>query len=345
MYYLLLFVILFMYYYTALQPVGVQEIKSKRASYWICAILVIMAAFRSDMVGADTFAYRMDYEILVYFHDFNSLVDRFSLSYIGYFGLSKLFSLAHMPVHVWFGFVEAFYLFALMQLINRFSKDKIFSLLVFTTIGLFTFSLAGLKQTMGSAFVMLAFISFIEKRYMLCALLAFATYYTHPAALIGLGVLPLYFVREKKLFIPITIVICLVVYSYSMVFMTTMVEILGNEHFEDYLVNESNYSYVTFIFYVVVTGISFLNFKSYNKGAPEFAKFFLGLSTIGCGLQLLAGVSPSLFRLALMYTPFMTILLPNVAYYSNNKLVRYILMGCIIFYFLYTTRNSPYSFV
>lgn len=345
MYYILIAFILYLYYNCQSKKDITRNKLDGRYSIYICIVLVILAAFRSDMVGADTLAYRMDYENMVYYHDFDSLVDRFTISYIGYFGLSKLFHMAGMPVQVWFGFVEAFYLFALMQLIKRFSKDKIFSLLVFTTIGLFTFSLAGLKQTTGSALVMLAFISFIEKKYVLTALLAFATYYTHPAALIGLGALPLYYVREKKWFIPITIAICLAVYSYSMIFMSTMVEILGNEHFESYLVNESGYSYVTFIFYVVITMISYLNFKSYNGSDPEFAKLFLGLSTIGCGLQLLAGVSPSLFRLALMYTPFMTILLPNIAYYSNNKLVRYILMGCIIFYFLYTTRNSPYSFV
>ena len=345
MYYLLSLVILLIYHYTASQPVGIREQKEKRFSFWICVILVMMAAFRSDMVGADTLAYRMDYEGLEYYHDFDSLVDRFTISYIGYFGLSKLFHMAGMPVQVWFGFVEAFYLFALMQLIKRFSKDKILSLLVFTTIGLFTFSLAGLKQTAGSALVILAFVCFIENKYLLTGLFAFATYYTHPAALIGLGAIPLYYVRDNKWFIPMIIAICLALYLYSMTFMSTMVDILGNEHFESYLLNESSYSYVTFIFYVVITIISFLNFKSYNESDPEFAKLFLGLSTIGCGLQLLAGVSPSLFRLALMYTPFMTILLPNVAYYSNNKLVRYILMGCIVFYFLYTNRNTPYLFV
>lgn len=324
---------------------GTRQTREEKYSRYVMALIVVLAAFRSDSVGADTLGYRLDYEDLVYYHDVDSLADRYTIFYIGYYGLSKLFHMAGMPVQVWFGFVEAFYLFALMQLIKRFSKDKIFSLLVFTTIGLFTFSLAGLKQTTGSALVMFAFVCFIEKKYLLTALLAFATYYTHSAALIGLGALPLYYVRKKKWFIPITIAICLAIYSYSMIFMSTMVEILGNEHFETYLLNESSYTYVTFIFYAVITIISYLNFKSYNESDPEYAKLFLGLSIIGCGLQLLAGVSPSLFRLALMYTPFMTILLPNIAYYSNNKLVRYILMGCIIFYFLYTTRNSPYSFV
>jgi hypothetical protein len=124
-----------------------------------------------------------------------------------------------------------------------------------------------------------------------------------------------------------------------------MVNILGNDHFERYLVNDQSYTYVTFIFYTVITLIAFIAFKNYNKSDPEFAKLFLGLSILGCGIQLMAGISPSLFRLALMYTPFMTILLPNAAYYSKSKVVRYVLMGCVIFFFLYTNRNTPYSFI
>lgn len=333
-----------MYNYTISQPANARGTRSTRISYWICAILVIMAAFRSDLVGADTAGYRHDYESLSYYPDIKALIGKYTVSYIGYFGLSKLFHMIGMPVQIWFGFVETFYLFALMQLINRFSKDKVFSLLVFTTIGLFSFSLAGLKQTMGSSLVILAFLSFIDKRYFFTAILAVATYYTHPAALIGLGTLPLYYVHEKKWFVPMTIAMCLAVYLYSMTFMSTMVQMLGNEHFEGYLVNKSGYTYVTFIFYAVITCLAYLNFKKYSECEPGSAKLFLGLSTIGCGLQLLAGVSPSLFRLALMYTPFMTILLPNTTYYANNKMVKYVLMGCIIFYFLYAGRNNTYSF-
>ena len=75
MYYLSILVIFLIYHYTASQPVGLHEQKEKRFSFWICVILVMMAAFRSDMVGADTLAYRMDYEGLEYYHDFDSLVD------------------------------------------------------------------------------------------------------------------------------------------------------------------------------------------------------------------------------------------------------------------------------
>lgn len=333
------------YFGLFLMPEEYRDKSAQFFSYIICALLILLAAFRSDLVGTDTPAYRDDYIHMNQFHSISDIIERYSSSYIGYYGLSKLFHMAGMSVHVWFGFIEAVYLFALMKLINRFSKDKVFSLLVFTTIGLYTFSLAGLKQTLGSALVILAFLCFCKKNYIVTILLACATYFTHPAALIGLGALPLYCMRNSKWLLPLIILMCVSVYFYSTILISSMVDMLGNDHFESYLVNDSSYSYVTFMFYTVITFIAFIASKNYNYADPEYAKLFIGLSILGCGIQLMAGISPSLFRLALMYTPFMTILLPNAAYYSKNNGVRFILMGCIIFFFLYTNRNTPYSFI
>ena len=126
-----------------------------------------------------------------------------------------------------------------------------------------------------------------------------------------------------------------------------MVNIMGNEKWETYLMSESQYTYTTFIFYVVITIVTFLDFKQYNAVDSNYANLFLGLSLIGCGLQLLAGVSPSLFRLAYLYTPFMMILLPNSVYYSTSryrKLTKTFLILSMIFYFLYTNRMWPYVF-
>lgn len=345
MYYLLIFLVLFLYYDLTSQP---NQLKERYYTLFICAVLVFMAAFRSNEVGADTEGYRFFYESLSQYSSVQSLIDRYTIYYFGYFGLSKLFYIAGMPVQVWFGFVEAFYLYALLKLINKFSRDKIFSILVFITIGLFSFSLAGLKQTFAMSLMMLAFIYFIDKRYSVSVLLIIITYFTHQAALIFLAAFPFYYIRKTKWFIPLIILLCGLIYAYGYLFMETMVDVLGNEKWETYLVTESNYTYVTFIFYTVITIIAFLNFKNYNLEEPDSAKLILGLSVLGCGLQLLAGISASLFRLAYLYTPFMMILLPNSVYYanpSNKSTLKIILMCCIVFYFLYTNRNWPYSFI
>lgn len=346
MYYILILLFVFLYVKLSSQPLGVKLKKENTYAFIICAVLVLMAAFRSDTVGADTGGYRLDYEDLGKFQSMQDLIDRYSVYYIGYFGLSKIFYMVGMPVYVWFGFVEAIYIYALMLLVNRFSKDKIFSLLVFTTIGLYSFSMAGLKQTLAMSMMLMAFIAFMDKKYWYTALLLFLTYYTHQSALIMLVAFPLYFVKRVKLLIPASLIMVVLIYAYSFSFMTAMVDILENEKWETYLVTDSGYTSVTLIFYSVITLIAGLNIKSYNQADPVYARFFLALSIIGCGLQFLASTSPSLFRLAYLYTPFMMILLPNAAYYSKNEpVVRMVLMVCIIFYFLYTNRHWPYSFI
>lgn len=346
MYYILILVILSIYIYNEKHSYN-----TKRELYFcasICLLLVIMAAFRSNAVGADTGSYRFDYESMPLYGSLESLIDRYSINYIGYFGLCKLFSMAGLPVQVWFGFLEGFYLYALMILVNRFSKDKIFSLLIFTTIGLFSFSLAGLKQTFAASLMMIAFVKFMDKKYLFSASLIVLTYFTHQAALIMLGAFPIYWLRNNKFLIPVIAVICLLIYFYSYSFMEAMVTVMGNEKWEDYLVRDSSYSYVTLIFYFTIVGISLANIKGYLKYSSGEARLCLGLSALGCALQVLAGVSPNLFRLAFLYTPFFMILIPNTLYYSNSplkKLYKLFISLAVIFYFLYTGRNSPYSFI
>lgn len=318
----------------------------KKYLWIVCSVLVLLAAFRSDGVGADTSGYRWAYLSMGDYRSISDIIDRYTIDYICYFALSKLFHMIGLPVQVWFGFIEALYLFAMMKLINKFSKDKLFSLLVFVTVGLFIFSLAGLKQTMAMSLMMLAFISLIEKKYWLTALLVFISYYTHQVSMMFLAAFLLYYIRKARWLVPATMFIFVLTYFYGFAFMETMVDVIENERWEAYLVTDSGYSYVTFIFYSVITFVASLSIKRYHAVDPSLSYLFLGLSILGCGIQLLAGISPSLFRLAYLYTPFLMIVLPNTSYYSKNSvIVRAFLMASIIFYFLYTNRHTPYSFI
>ena len=56
--------------------------------------------------------------------------------------------------------------------------------MIFVSIGLFGFSLAGLKQTFAMALMLHAFLFFVDKKYLWSMLFIALTYYTHPACLI-----------------------------------------------------------------------------------------------------------------------------------------------------------------
>ena len=280
MYYLLIFLIILLYVLLQSQPERKKMKKENLYSFIICATIVLLAAFRADSVGADTKGYRDEYLAMGGYTSIQSIIDRHTIDYLGYYLTSKLFSMLGMPVQVWFGFIEAFYLFALMCLVKRFSRDIIFSLLVFTTIGLFSFSLAGLKQTFAMGLMMLAFLAFIEKRYLVTVLLIYVTYFTHQSVLIFLVAFPLYYVRKVRWLIWATIVLSVLIYYYNFLFMETMVDIIGNERWEKYLINESGYTSVTLIFYTVITLIAAFDNRKYNKAEPDFARFSLAMSIL-----------------------------------------------------------------
>ena len=312
----------------------------------VWGLIVLTAAFRSSEVGADTPGYMADYQALSVM-SFEDIAYRHS-GYLGYFYTSKLFSLIGLPVQVWFGFVEALYALSMILFVNKYSNDKLYSILVFVTIGLMGFSFSGLKQVMSMSFMMLAFLQFVEKRYLLTALLIIIAYLCHSAGLIFLAAFVWYFIRGKKYSIYITILSIVLIYFYNQWFMSSMVEALNEEHFEIYLTEKSGYSYVTFIFYVSITAMAYLGYKGYLKVNPDDAKLSLVFSLFACGLQLLAGVSAEMFRLAYLYSPFMMILLPNSCRYTHPKTrtaLQLMIMGSIIFYFFYTVRNEPYSFL
>lgn len=61
---------------------------------------------------------------------FSDIFDRWD-TYLGYYVPSKLFSMLGAPQWLWFGFVELVYAFAVQKFINKYSADKLLSILVF----------------------------------------------------------------------------------------------------------------------------------------------------------------------------------------------------------------------
>lgn len=346
-YVLLLLIIVLLRYLLDCDPFVRSRSKYEdKFSKLVLLLIVFMAAFRGVQVGADTILYIEDYEGL-WQYDFKGLNYRYE-GYIGYYYLSKIFSLLNIPLWGWFGFIEFIYVTAMYKFIHRFSKDKLFSILVFCTIGLMTFSFAGLKQVLSMSLMMFAFLAFVNKRYLLTVLLCVYAYFTHPAGLIFLAAFPLYLLRNNKYFVIYTLFSAVIVAIFSEVFMVGMVTVLENEHFEAYLQKNNSYSFVTLLFYLILVLVSLTRYKKFYNLNSEVAKIALGFVIIACGLQSMARVSPNMFRLAYLYTPFMMVLLPNVFYYAKDrtgKILSMFVKLLLMFFFLYVNRATPYYFM
>lgn len=316
------------------------------ACFVACFGIVFLAAFRGETVGTDTLGYISDY-IDVETMSFSDIAERYE-GYVGYYYPSKVFTMIGIPIWGWFGFVELIYISSIWRLIKKYSSDRLYSCILFMVTGLFMFSLAGLKQTLAMALILHSYLDLVEKRYVRSILLVIITFFVHPAALIMLLAFFLYLIRGKKYYPAVVAIVVATIVIGGMFTVSTLVSLLGNDHFETYLVENNTYSRSTLYLYILMLVCSVPFMLRYIKWS-ETGKLELGYLLIACSFQYLSSFSPNLFRLAFLFTPFYLVYLPNVfeaggkSDLSRILLKTVALLGPIVFY-AYANRGFVYTF-
>ena len=316
----------------------------------LCSIayigLIFLAAFRAPEVGTDTLSYISDYKEIHTF-TWKDIMEHYRGYELFYF-VCKIFSLFGLPVFIWFAFIEIVYVSAIARLVHKDSTDKIYSIILFITIGLYMFSLAGLKQTMAMGLVLHGFIEMRNKRYIIAVLLSILAFFSHPTAAVFIPAFLLYVCRNTKHFNILLVCLILLLMIGAKYMFASFSNILHLEHFERYLSVEKTYSIWTLLFYIlmIIASLPFINNYSKNALYQNEHKFEFSCLIIACSLQYLASLSPSLFRLALYYTPFFLVYMPNVFNTHSDvtrKVVKLVLILAVILFFAYTNRNFVYS--
>lgn len=312
----------------------------------IYSLIIFIAAFRGSGVGADTMSYIDDYHVVATM-SFPEIAERFE-GYWGFYFLSKVFSIFKAPLWVWFGFVEFAYVSSIVRLINKFSKDRLYSIILFIVSGLFLFSLAGLKQILAMGIVLHSFLDYVDKKYLRSLFLIIVAYLCHPIAMVMLITFILYYFKDKTVFPLIVIIAVGIVTIGRLTVLGYLVNFLGNDHFEDYLVLNTSYTKSTLYLYLLLLACSILflhdYFKSSNTGKFEFSCLL-----IGCSFQFLASYSPALFRMSLFFTPFYLVFLPGAFDARKKKDFIFVffkyaaLLGAIVFQ-LYASRGFVFTF-
>lgn len=316
----------------------------------VCWILVLLAALRGSTVGTDTIAYINDYNA-VNSLSWTDVLERYA-DFPVYYLLSKLCSLLHLPVQVLFGIVEGVYVYSIYKFTSRFSEDKLYTILCFEMIGLYAFSLAGLKQTLSMAFVLFYYMALIDKKYIQTVVLAVVAYLCHHASLIFLAGVALYFIRNWKIFYwGLAGMVVLSLFGTSFLW-SNMVTALNNEHYTELYMADEGYSNTTMIFYGVLLAVLFIFSGNYRKQRTVESRVVLGMSTLAFVFQAFSLISSTAFRLSYFFLPFMIVGFPNcytcMGDKNIGKIVKIAVAFMMVFFFVYSNRNGgsvvPYKF-
>lgn len=314
----------------------------------VCAILALIAGLRGNSVGADTYAYVCDYENVKNM-SFAHVLELSGTIGAGYYWFSKAFSLTGLSVHWWFGVVASFYIYAMYLFIQKYSKDKLVSLLCFFTMGLYTFSLAGLKQTVAMGFMAFSFMSLDDKKYLKAIILGTIAYWCHSATSIFTFGILLYFLRNRQSYYVFLFSFLILVLFVGDWLWQTSIELLSDDHYTELYSHADNiYSAWTFVFYLLLVGFMVFSWRKYNNDRPTEAKLLYGMTMLAVTFQSLATSFSAAFRVAYYFLPFMIVLVPNsceyfVDYRSKN-IWKAILCAICIFWMLYSGRDSVYKF-
>lgn len=326
-------------------PSNLKSFFESGVCYGVMIVLVVLAAMRDENVGTDTYDYIVDYEEMSLM-SFSDIWQEYE-GYIGYYYLSKLFSMAKAPLWLWFGFLEAIYLLAVARWVFSYSRDRIYSLLLFIVLGHYLFSLAALKQVLATALSLLAFMDFSKKRYLPFLLWSLCSFFVHPVLLIMLLAVFLYVLRKSGVYYPILALIVSVIAFGALTTLSLFVLLLGNDHFDMYLIMDSSYSAKTLILFLLLMVCAFPFYPAYSRKSP-LARFELGCICVACAFQYVASTSsPDIFRLASVFSIFFLTFLPNVFHARKTFLsmsLKYVaLLGALIF-FIYSNRHFVFSF-
>ncbi len=327
-----------------------QEVADRRICFICSFLLVVLAALRATGVGTDTPGYVRDYQIVKYY-SYRQLLLRY-YDNPGYYILSKVFADLGVSIQIWFGIVEFIYISAVHKIINTFSKDKAFSYLMFMILGCYSFSLSGLKQTIAMGLVLWGFYFLSQRKYIYYAVLIALGFFFHKTCLVMIFAFLIMKIKDsRRLYFLMMLGFIVFMIGYDRIARSS-ITFLGDEHYSLYLKSDNTYSATSFIVYLVLFVLSFLEFKKYNNNNIEETRIVMGMSYLGLIALPLAFSIASAFRISLYFAVFLDIFLPNclsgVNYRYNRIILKIFTIGALLFYFVYINRNGggivPYRF-
>lgn len=321
-------------------------------------ILILQSALRNVAVGADTYAYYLQYKDMTIF-GWDKVLAAFPRTYIdgvgkdpGYGVVEKLVQLISSE-YQFFLFVVAVFFFVglakMLKLMNLSLGSLCVAFLVYETIYYDFFSITGIRQTLATGIFLYAFPLIRKKKFIAYTLLIAIAATIHKSSLI---LIPFYFLATLKR--PRTTLIC-VLAALPFLFgiaRTVAVYVTSFQLFESYsYLANSNYETqgaINFMVFLIVTAI--LTLLTFNAKDETSYNVRVCINALSLALLFvpLTWVDPSLMRVCQYFSVFSIFILGPVLlkFCVKNSLNSQLIITCIFLLFaaVILKRNQEYAF-
>lgn len=325
------------------------EKKEKIVAVVGVVFLFLVAALRDKTVGMDTPGYVNHYKLLASL-DFGALKeyimnnpDKYKDPTFYYTGwiFGRIFSNPQW----WLAAIALLYSVSVGKLIYKDSKQVAISLVMLVSLGFFSFSLTGLRQTIAMSILILSYPFLKQRRFIPFALLVFIATRYHLSAIAFFAVYP---IANKKLgiyHVIIAVVSLVVFYAFREWLLEFLNSVLQEERFEGY--TSGNASQLTMSGFAIQTACFLFALYYYKRMIAEDERYLVlyNLSFIGWVFQLFSSFIAEFFRISMMFSIFNIILIANAASMEKESRSRSILqMVVIIIFALYMIKDGGINY-
>ena len=331
------------YFYERLKKAGRISKGLQRFCYWaICLSLCLFAGLRTKY--NDTSAY---------IHGFKySTPNNFSSIFVGEFSIAKvyLFQIWNYVIYHFISKSANVYLFLCamvfvcpaISLMEKYSKNFTFSILLFMFAGMYLFSLAGLKQAMATGVVLMGLPYLFKKdyvKYYLCCICSLG-FHAYSIFFLIVPLLGNEIFNKRTIIFCISIILLGVSLSYFSGIISQIVELLGKEVSEETIQSGSVNILRALVFFapLLVTIWGGKKFESVTEAEKWLIKIeilsaaFMALALFGN--PILFGRIPQYFLIGVVTV--LPLLIETAFMKQERTMVEFIAIICYVIFGLYS---------
>lgn len=317
--------------------IGQRRIKnsdSKKKQFLFFSLLpfFILLAFRGESVGSDTYNYMRSFREVYY-------DERLEIGYLYLVYFIKIFFSNPRFLLI----ITAFFTtISIGRFIYKAAKDPALALLFFITLGLFQFSLSGIRQTIAISITLWLFPLIRQRKFIKFILGVYLASLFHKSAYFFI---PAYFIAgqelNKKKLILETIV-------FMSIFLIADKILLSLADFMDYNygIEETDNGFFFFFVVLVITIASLINIDKI-LGLNLNNKYMININLISLMIWTIRLISRTAERASFYFMPYTYVTLEEYVTSKNNKLIYWfvVLFSVALFLFRVLNNSSIYPFI
>ena len=310
-------------------------------------LLFLYAALRSPDFSGDVIAYvtgfntykRYSLEEMLRLYTLNTKNPTYHL--LGWF-VSRVFNDAQW----WLAFIGAVYAFCGVYVIYKESENPLLSVIAWLSLGFFSFSLSGLRQTLALSLTMLAYFPAKNRKFWKFLILVILATLFHTSAFVFLLVYP---IVDKKIgighaIIALTAVIVFVGFQGTV--RSLIAFFFDDSYLGGYADRDNALTFTGFIIQVAIFVFCMIYYPNVRKRYKN-GDILYNLSFVGILFQLFSSMIAEMFRVSMYFSFFNVLLIPLAINCEPNKNIRQmvaLIIGLVFVIYMFRGGIPTYDF-